>query len=101
MKQFINRISLVIVSVILMRYLPVFGQEPLSPTITYPIGHYETLYSNILNEKRTIIVHLPADYETLSKSYPLLFVETTVPEQTETISHKHLLVRRAYPQISI
>jgi predicted alpha/beta superfamily hydrolase len=48
--------------------------EPISRYVTYPIGHYENIYSNILNEKRTILVHLPDNYETSSKKYPVLYV---------------------------
>jgi predicted alpha/beta superfamily hydrolase len=50
------------------------AQEQPAQVITYRIGHYETLYSSELNENRTLFVHLPDDYATSSKRYPLLYI---------------------------
>lgn len=38
------------------------------------IGIKDSVYSNILNENRKLIVSLPKDYETSGKSYPVLYV---------------------------
>ncbi|SFC31551.1 alpha/beta hydrolase [Pseudoalteromonas denitrificans] len=38
------------------------------------IGHSETLYSKVLNEQRTILVHLPDEYDaTQNNRYPVLY----------------------------
>ena len=36
-------------------------------------GKYETIYSNILGEERTLFVYLPDDYERSEKCYPVIF----------------------------
>jgi predicted alpha/beta superfamily hydrolase len=54
--------------------IPLCGQEESPRIINYRIGHYETFRSKILNEERKILVHLPKDYGTSSKTYPVLFV---------------------------
>jgi predicted alpha/beta superfamily hydrolase len=55
-------------------FILLWGQEELSRVINSRIGHYETLRSKILNEERKILVHLPDDYGTSSKKYPVLYV---------------------------
>jgi hypothetical protein len=55
-------------------FILLWGQEELPRVINYRIGHYETLRSKILNEERKILVHLPDDYGTSSKKYPVLYV---------------------------
>jgi predicted alpha/beta superfamily hydrolase len=49
-----------------------FSQEINS--ISYSIGNYKTIFSIILNEKRTILVHLPDDYDISLKKYPVLYI---------------------------
>jgi predicted alpha/beta superfamily hydrolase len=66
--------SHLIVLIMLMICPFLSGQESFAPPLTYPVAHYETIYSNILKEDRTIIVHLPDDYKARSKYYPLLFI---------------------------
>ena len=53
---------------------PLSGQEHEQKNIVQQIGHYEELYSKILDEKRTLLIHLPDDYETSVKKYPVLFI---------------------------
>jgi len=55
-------------------FMPIRGQKEVPRVIKYRIGHYESFYSKVLNEERTILVHLPVDYETSGKKYPVLFV---------------------------
>ena len=38
------------------------------------IGKYKKIYSDILNEERTLLVHLPSGYEKSQEKYPVLFV---------------------------
>ena len=40
--------------------------------ITY--GHYRKIYSKIIGEERTLLIHLPLDYESSNKNYPALYV---------------------------
>jgi predicted alpha/beta superfamily hydrolase len=48
-------------------------QEPNSWTpITY--GNYRQIYSKVMNENRTLLVHLPADYNTSGRIYPAIYV---------------------------
>ena len=54
--------------------IPIQGQEKLPREITFRIGQYETFHSDVLNEERTILVHLPDDYETSTRKYPVLYV---------------------------
>jgi predicted alpha/beta superfamily hydrolase len=54
--------------------ISVHGQDKMSGVVTYRIGHYETVHSSKLNEERRLLVHLPDDYETSSKKYPVLYV---------------------------
>jgi predicted alpha/beta superfamily hydrolase len=50
------------------------GQEHQSRTITVTLGHHETVQSKVLDEERTILVHLPDDYDTSSRRYPVLYI---------------------------
>lgn len=36
-------------------------------------GHYRTLNSKAMGEERTVLIHLPSDYEKSGKKYPVLF----------------------------
>lgn len=54
--------------------MPIHGQEEVPRVINYRIGHYETVHSKVLSEERTLLVHLPDDYETSSKKYPVLYI---------------------------
>ena len=38
------------------------------------VGKYEKIYSNILNEERKLIIHLPPGYEKTSRAYPVLYL---------------------------
>lgn len=38
------------------------------------IGRHKKLYSNILNEERSLLIHLPPGYEKLQEKYPVLYV---------------------------
>jgi len=54
--------------------MPIRGQEEFPRVINYRIGHYETFHSKVLNEERTLLVHLSDDYETSARKYPVLYV---------------------------
>ena len=54
--------------------MPIHGQEQEARVVTFRIGQYETVHSHVLNEERTLLVHLPDDYETSSRKYPVLYV---------------------------
>jgi predicted alpha/beta superfamily hydrolase len=45
-------------------------QEEVVP-ITH--GHYRQFYSQVFGEERTVLISLPADYETSEKVYPVLY----------------------------
>lgn len=49
-------------------------EEQRPATITVPIARRETLFSKVLNEERGFLVHLPDDYESSSRSYPVLYI---------------------------
>jgi len=50
------------------------AQEQGRESIIQQIGHYDSLHSKILGEKRTLLISLPDDYETSSKEYPVLYI---------------------------
>ncbi len=54
--------------------IPIRGQEESPQVINYRIGHYETFHSKVLNEERTLLIHLPDEYETTTKKYPVLYI---------------------------
>ena len=75
MKKMPNiRIARIIVLAVFMPSFAIQAQEKKFPSVTYPIGHYETIHSSVLSEDRAILVSLPDDYETTSKTYPVLYV---------------------------
>jgi len=41
---------------------------------TITAGEYESIYSKILNEERSLIVHLPEGYEKTDRVYPVLYL---------------------------
>jgi predicted alpha/beta superfamily hydrolase len=50
-------------------------QRPMSAQeVTARLGVGRTLTSAILNEERTVFVHLPASYDTSTASYPVLYL---------------------------
>jgi predicted alpha/beta superfamily hydrolase len=49
-------------------------QEETTGALTLEIGTYEKLHSEVLDEDRTILVHLPDDYGTSNKRYPVVYV---------------------------
>ncbi len=51
-----------------------YGQEERDGSVTIDFGHYESIYSKLLDEERTIFVHLPEDYNSSEKKYPVLYV---------------------------
>ena len=55
-------------------FMPLQGQKKVSRLVNYCIGQYEIFHSKVLNEERTILVHLPDDYKSSSKKYPVLYV---------------------------
>jgi len=53
---------------------PVFAQE-----VNVKLGSARTIKSAIMNEDRKVLVHLPASYDTSSKSYPVLYLLDGTP----------------------
>jgi predicted alpha/beta superfamily hydrolase len=49
-------------------------REETTGALTLDIGTYEKLHSEVLDEDRTILVHLPDDYGTSNKRYPVVYV---------------------------
>ncbi|MCK5075750.1 MAG: tetratricopeptide repeat protein [Calditrichia bacterium] len=68
------RIACIIILIGFSVSLSAQDNKKVHQTIKYTIGHYETIYSKILNEKRTVLIHLPDDYNTSIKKYPLLYI---------------------------
>lgn len=50
---------------------PAFG---FAQDVTVKIGHQDSLYSNILDETRNLVVSLPDDYKVSGNSYPVLYL---------------------------
>jgi len=74
MNMFNIRIACLIVLMNFRTSFIVRAQEQLPSVVTYTVGHYKTVYSNVLDEDRTILVNLPDDYETSRKQYPVLYI---------------------------
>ncbi len=53
---------------------PVFAQD-----VNVKLGSARTIKSAIMNEDRKVLVHLPASYDTSSKSYPVLYLLDGTP----------------------
>lgn len=69
-KSMKNYTIILLVSVIIFN-IPVIAQENDDPV---SIGTYKKLYSNILNEERTLLVNLPRGYDETKISYPVLYI---------------------------
>lgn len=67
------RILLLIVS--LLCVLNVSAQNPIS-SISLTTGFVDTVYSNLLKEKRGLLIYVPQQQDTLmaKKSYPVLYL---------------------------
>jgi len=50
------------------------AQQKAPPSIMQCLGNYEIFHSEILNEERTILIHVPDDYEHSTKKYPVLYI---------------------------
>ncbi len=57
--------------ILLISLSPVWAQKTEADIV---IGKYVKLYSKILKEDRTLLVHLPNDYEKSKLSYPVLYL---------------------------
>ena len=71
MKLFGNTVFLIIVMVFTLNQNVSQAQEDGDDII---IGKYRTLYSSILGEERTLLVHLPDGYEGSNDQYPVLYL---------------------------
>lgn len=68
MKNYL-RISIILTMFFsLLKVAPAQAQE-----ITVKLGIKDSIQSTILNETRTILIHLPDDYKTSGKTYPVLY----------------------------
>ena len=63
-----------IIGVLLVSLLMLVSNVGYSQDVTLKIGHKDSLYSNILDETRNLVVTLPDDYEATGKSYPVLYL---------------------------
>jgi len=62
-------------SLFLLPLLVLGTQRPvLAQDVTVKLGVERTIHSTPLNEDRKVLVHLPASYDTSSKSYPVLYL---------------------------
>ena len=67
--------------------LSAFSSSIWAQDITVNIGHKASIQSAILNETRTILIHLPNDYDTSKKSYPVLYrLDGDIDFLMETVS---------------
>ena len=65
----VPRLLTLLLPILLGAQRPVFAQEVIAK-----LGVTRAIKSTILNEERRVLVHLPASYDTSSKSYPVLYL---------------------------
>ncbi|MBN2008999.1 hypothetical protein JW960_06620 [candidate division KSB1 bacterium] len=68
MKKRIAVVAIIMIQICAQRIS--FGQTDKSPI---PCGHYRTIDSKILGEQRTVLIHLPTDYEVSDERFPVLY----------------------------
>jgi uncharacterized protein len=79
-------------------------QRPaLAQQLTAQLGVGRTLKSTILNEERTVFVHLPASYDTSRTSYPVLYLldGTSAPLQEMIAITSRMRGDRSAPEMII
>lgn len=67
-----NHLRLIIISIISAGPFLIFSQNSTLHNLT--IGEKHTFYSDILNEERTVYIHLPAGYDKSRQNYPVLYL---------------------------
>jgi len=69
-KQFVTVFS-ILLGILIMSHLPLQAQQDGEPVV---IGTYRTIHSKILDENRTLLIHLPRGYEQANNSYPVIYM---------------------------
>jgi len=63
--------SIIIISTFILLQSRIFSHQD---STKYIIGEYKSIQSNILNEERKLIIHLPANYPSSEEKFPVLYL---------------------------